>query len=512
MKAVKYLIPMIVLVLILGILSSCGRLDKSELEALLTQEHDPARYTDASYQNYLRCYREAMDVYQSSGTTSFRIETVTVNLMEAINDLVPIADFTKLHAELAEEINPMAYTNASYQVYKAVYDSAVIIASDELSKQSVVNNAVRNLITAKKALVPKTDTSELGELLRTEYPEKHYTRSSYASYRAAYDAAQALMADDSATETDVRLAINGLQQSIDRLVLLGDDKELIELLDQLKKTYFTDNGADITADKRYTPATMHTLESVYNMAKGVCDEKDASQVQIDAMIAQLNDAVEALVDKITLYDAILRMDSYLPLQNKYTSASFDHYLYTVTLGMILDSEYDPSVSDIEEAVNRILNAEKALMRRPISPSGKTDFDLSSMWIVCYENSVLVGDYFTDYAEFYNMVFDSFSMIEQSGPANFRLRDGYSVSILPDYLVFTDVSRTTDETYVSVMGITFEVDEYAVGELLGAPTEYISKNNIATLVYVDANSGVRCEFNFSAGTMDSIILSRIIDGN
>ena len=161
MKAIRITALVLMMIMSLSVFCACTTLDKTELEEVLNREFDPAGYTDSSYENYLKRYREALDVYQSQNTTAYHIESATVNLLDAIDALVPVADFSQLKAELAEEINPMLYTNASYQVYKTVYDSALIVASNELSKQSVVNNALRTLKTAKSALVLKTDTSAL---------------------------------------------------------------------------------------------------------------------------------------------------------------------------------------------------------------------------------------------------------------------------------------------------------------------------------------------------------------
>ena len=507
MRKVRIAAIALLFVFVLGVFTACGRLDKTELEEVLNREFDPAGYTDASYQNYMKRYQEAMDVYHSDNTTAYRIENATVNLLKAIEDLVPVADFSELLAELAEEINPLAYTNASYQVYKAVYDSAVIVVSDEFSKQSVVNNALRNLRTAKKALVPKVDTSALGALLEEEYKEEDYTRSSYESYKKSADAARALLYNDSATESDIRLAMNGLQQAISRLIPLGSTVELKALADNVQMLYLSDVGGDvILPSQRYTKATLDALQAAYDTAIQVYEGKNSSQPEVDLVKDALQSAVNSLIDKISLYEAIGRMDGYLALQDKYTPLSFDNYLFAVTKGMTLNAAYAPTVQEILDAVLAIEAAENALVRRPLAPSGRTDFDLASMWVVCYDCRVSLDAYFKNYAGFYNQVFESIAMVEQSGSATFRLKDGYSISILSDILSITDIGRTGKDEEMTVLGVNFNMDEYAAGEMLGAPTDYIATGNAATLVYVDGEAGIRCEFNFSHGKLDSILIT------
>lgn len=509
MKNIRIASLLLLFLVLIGVFTSCGRLDKTELEEVLNREYDPSGYTEASYQNYLKRYREAMDVYQSNNTTAFRIESVTVNLLKAIEDLVPVADFTELLEELAEEINPMAYTSASYQVYKTVYDSAVIVASNEFSKQSVVNNALRNLRTAKKALVPKVDTSSLGALLEKEYDEDLYTRSSYASYKQSADAARALLFNDSATESDIRLAMNGLQQAIARLVLRGSTDELKSLADAVKIQYLDDKVGSILPSQRYTRASLDALQAAYNTAIDVCVGMDASQTKIDLTKDALQSAVGGLIDKISLYEAIMRMEKYLGLQDKYTPVSFDSYLYAVTSAMNVDAAYAPSIQEIQDAVLAIEAAENALVRRPLDPSGRTDFDLASLWIICYDCRVSLDSYFANYAGFYNQIFESLAMVEQSGNATFRLRDGYSVTILPGIISITDIGRTNNDEEVTVLGVSFNLDEYAVSELLGAPTNYIANGGTTKLLYEDDTAGIVCEFNFSHGKMDSIMISQTV---
>ena len=502
MRAAAFFMMLLVL---FGVFTACGRLDKTELEEVLNREYDPNGYTEASYQNYLKRYREAMDVYQSNNTTAYRIESATVNLLKAIEDLVPVADFTELLEELSEEINPMAYTNASYQVYKAVYDSAVIVASNEFSKQSVVNNALRNLRTAKKALVPKVDTSELGALLDKKYEEELYTRSSYEAYCQSAEAARALLYDDSVTESDIRLAMNGLQQAIARLVPIGSTVELEQMVASVRVQYFDNATGEILLTQRYTRATLDALEAAYNAAISVCEGKDSSQTQVDLAKNALQNAVAGLIDKLSLYEAITRMEKYLGMQDKYTSVSFDNYLFEVTRGMTLDAAYAATVEEIQSAVLAIEAAEKALVRRPLPPSGRTYFDLASGWVISYDCRVLLEAYFNNYAGFYNQVFESLSMIEQVGNNTFHLRDGYSITIISGILSITDIGRTSNDESVTVMGVTFEMDEYAVSELLGAPTEYVATGGTTKLLYKDGTSGIVCEFNFSHGKMDSVMI-------
>ena len=509
MKALRWMALAMLMMLILNAFCACGTLDKSELEEVLNREFEPTGYTDTSYQNYLKYYREALDVYQSKNTTAYKIESVTVNLLKAIDDLVPIADFSALREELAEEINPMLYTSASYQVYKTVYDSAVIVASNEFSNQSVVNNAVRNLKTAKNALVPKTDTSALAALLEEEYKKSDYTTSTYVYYQSAVETARALLLDDGVSASDVRLAVNGLQQAISRLVPLGDSTKLNSLLNLVRTQYLENTTAAILPEQQYTMATLDVLRNEYQKAKQKLDMHDASQAEVDAFYQSVNSAINKLVDKIDLYEAISRMDIYLPLQDKYTVASFDNYLFAVSKGMLLNEAYSATVQEIVDAVSYILDAERALVRRPMDASGRTDFDLLGGVVNCYNCSTTLGQYFSDYAQLYNAIFDSNAMIEQSDSVTFRLRDGYSVTLLSDILTITDVGRNGNDTAVTVLGVNFQMDEYAVGELLGAPSEYISTSKGASLVYVDDAASIRLEFTFVGGFMESIMIKQVM---
>jgi len=483
---------------------SCGDLDKTELGDLLNREYNPNRYTAASYQNYLKYYQQAQDAYTSKSTTSYRIEAATVNLLKAIDDLVPIADFSVLLAEIEEEINPMLYTNASYQLYKTVYDSAVIVASNELSKQSVVNNAARNLKMAKQGLVRKTDTSSLAELLKQEFDASEYTSSSYRRYTEAVNSAKALLYDDSASESDVRLAMNGLQQAIAGLTKLSDASQLSALIAELEYQYLTATGK-YTAEERYTLATLEVLKNALANAKNAIGNRDTSAIDLLRLTEQLEKAASDMVDKIDLHEAILRMDDHVAMKSKYTSDSFDAYILEITKAMLLTDKYDPSAEEIKVAVEAVENAESKLVRKSIVASGRDDFDLASMEIYCYGIKITVGDYVESYVDFYGQVFASPYMYEQSNVSEFKMKDGYELTISPK-LFAVSFENGTRNGELSILGIDFTMDEYTAVEMLGAPTEFSSDGYNAKMAYYDYANGIHCELKFSYGNLSSITVA------
>ena len=161
---------------------------------------------------------------------------------------------------------------------------------------------------------------------------------------------------------------------------------------------------------------------------------------------------------------------------------------------------------IVDAVAKVEEAEKALVRRPLDASGRTDFDLASGWVICYDCRVSLYGYFNDYAGFYNQVFESTAMIEQASQATFFLKNGYSISIIAGYLSITDVGRPAEDVSVTVLGVSFAMDEYAVGALLGAPTEYTAIGGKTTLLYEDESAGIYAKFHFTHGKLESILIS------
>ena len=340
------------------------------------------------------------------------------------------------------------------------------------------------------------------------YYEHQYTSSSYQYYKNAAETAKLLLYDDSATESDVRLAVNGLKQAISRLVALGDMTDLQILSIQVKDHYLTDGDGDLLTSQRYTKSTLDQLQSVYDRALVMLEENDSSKAEVDELYLALHDAISKLVDKISLYEAIRRMDTYLAMQSKYTDASFDSYLFTVTKAMLINEKYDANVEEIQNAVLSIEQAENALIRRPLTASGNTDFDLGSLGVDCHGCYTTLAAYLSNYSVFYNEVFDSFAMIGQINQFTFRLRNGYSISFAETSLSISANGRDKSDTSVSVAGIDFTMDEYSVGTLLGAPTEYISTGSVANLIYVDASSGIRVTFTFSSGELSKIEINKI----
>ena len=505
MKAIK-MISLLALVAIVGVFAlSCGDLDKAELGELLNREYDPNGYTSASYQNYLQYYQQAQDVYTSQNTTNYRIEVATVNLLKAIDDLVPIADFSALLAELDYEVNPMIYTSASYQLYKTVYDSALIVASNELSKQSAVNNAERNLKMARQALVRKTDTTELQNLISEvqDISASKYTASSYQRFLVALSSARALIYDDSASESDVRLATNGLMQAKAGLIELGNADALSELIADLEYQYFENTGV-FSSEQRYSLATLKLLREEIDKARSAISNKDASAEDLEKYIEKLNNVADGMVDKIALHEVILKMNDYVAMKSKYTSDSYDNYILEITKAMLLTEKYDPSIEEIQSAVAAVLNAEQMLVRKSISASGRTDFDLASMEIDFYGYCLTVRDYFNNYVGLYGKVFDC--MTDQFSVSEFKIEDGYYITILPDSLLIT-LEEGKRDALLTVMGIAFTMDEYTVTEMLGAPTSFSSDGVLAVVTYADDISGINCELQFSCGSLTSVLISK-----
>lgn len=508
MKAIKVTLLLILVFIITVFVVSCGDLDKAELGELLNREYDPNGYTDASYQNYLNYYQQAQDVYTSESTTNYRVEAATVDLLKAIEDLVPIADFSALLKELEEEINPMLYTASSYQIYKTVYDSAVIVANNELSKQSVVNNAQRNLKMAKQSLVRKTDTSALAELIDKEktFNREEYTYSSYQRYLDAIRFAKEILYDDSASESDVRLAENSVKQAQNSLAKLGDTMQLSAFIADLEFRYFDNNGK-FAPEERYTAITLEVLRNEITSAKNAISMKDTSSLDIERLTERLQTAASGVVDKLALHEAILRMDSYALMRYKYTSDSFDAYILEITKAMMLSEKENPTVQEINAAVAAILKAENNLVRKSIVASGSSDFNLASYTIHCYDVQTGIGDYFENYVDFYAGIFDSLYMLGLSGNDKFTVKDGYVLTVRPKSLVI-EFEQGIRNNMVTVMGIDFTMDEYAVVNVLGSPTEFSGDGVMANILYRDAMTGIECRMQFSGGLLFSIEFSCI----
>lgn len=243
----------------------------------------------------------AKDVIENTEATQEDINKVFASLKEAVSNIENFVDKTALETLVseAEAKDLTIYTDETAQaVVDAITAAKLVVANDDATEVEV-NTALDALQEALDNLVekaPVVDKTAL-EALINEAEAKDtstYTAESVELFDAALSAAQAVLANDAATQAEVNNAILVLQSAIDNLVtkdpVVSVDKSKLEAL--IKEV----EGKDTSA---YTEASVKALNTAIANAKAVLANDDATQGEVNAALTALQEAVDGLVKKDT---------------------------------------------------------------------------------------------------------------------------------------------------------------------------------------------------------------------
>ena len=292
--------------------------DKDELAALLTdaEEYDPEDYTEASYDVFATAAGDALAVFENEDATQEEVDEAVANLEEAIAGLVEVdepeepeeVDTSDLE-ELVEEANGFDaedYTEESFAALTAAIVVAEEILADEEATEEQVNNALDILQTAIDELdaieeptpepEPETDVSELKEAVEEAegYDAEEYTEASFAALVAALDKAEAVLANEEATQEEVDTALEELDTAIEGLEEVveptPEPEPEVEKSD-LENAIAT--AVDYDAED-YTEASFAALTVAVETAEAVLENEKATQDEVDTALEDLESAIAGL--------------------------------------------------------------------------------------------------------------------------------------------------------------------------------------------------------------------------
>ncbi len=161
-------------------------------------------------------------------------------------------------------------------------------ARDVLSKEAVSQTTLQQAIFELR-LIPNKDKLEalINKVENTDL--SGYTAESVAVLKTALFEAKAVMADSKADQKAVDKAVQVLQEKFDGLVAVGEETKAEK--DALKDLIDKTEKMDL---KSYTAETVLAVRNALKEAKAVYDDKDATQQEVDAVLAKLQKAVDGL--------------------------------------------------------------------------------------------------------------------------------------------------------------------------------------------------------------------------
>ncbi|WP_440896570.1 discoidin domain-containing protein [Amphibacillus sp. Q70] len=280
--------------------------DKSDLENLIAEAEalNEADYTPETWQNFSERLETAKNVFDDPAVTQAEVNIAIVTLQASISELEEIAEVEIDKRVLAALVEAHAdkqaedYTSESWEVFVEVLNSAEAVLTDEEVTQEEVDEAVIALQEAVEQLelleAEEVDKSELETLvaLQVDKLEADYTEESWEVFADALSHAEAVIADETATQTEVDEAIVALQDAVEQLKPVEP-----EVVDK-------ENLATLVADAKemdeadYTPETWDYFIQILNFAEAILatEDEEVTQEFVDLVEDLLLDAIEQLED------------------------------------------------------------------------------------------------------------------------------------------------------------------------------------------------------------------------
>ena len=273
--------------------------------ALLEENYTPDSWTEANLADVLA----AANVVLANGDATAEEIAAQVAAIEAAEaKLVVKADkaalLEALQAAQALVENEAAYTPASFAEANlaAVMADAQVVYDDDNATAQAVADAITALKAAEAKLVLKADKAALEAAINTEVVLENATSATLAAYNEALAAAQAVLADDNATEEEVLTATNNLLAAIDGIKYLGtcDYDELNAVIAEAEAL----NPDDYTTTSWYSQAYLNAyLDAAKEVAPDmIADEAGENQAIIDAAALALRTAIDTLELRANLAD------------------------------------------------------------------------------------------------------------------------------------------------------------------------------------------------------------------
>ncbi len=353
--------------------------DTDALKALVEKYKD-LKEADYTHDTWV-VFKEAFDaakaiVADNSDSTQAQVDAAKEALENAYNALKeapenPKLDTSRLEKAIADAkaVVKESYTTDSYNAMKAVLDEAEDLLKEEAQDQDTIDAKTEALNAAIEALVKRGDVKELSELVKAYEEEKLnegvYTTSTWSVYQTAFDAAKAIIKDNSNSDQEkVDAAKTALEVAKEALEERGNTdslKELVTVCEELKEE-------DFTAD------TWKVFENALDAAKVIVeDNSDSNQTQVDAAKEALQKAKDDLkeaekpVNRSKLEEAY---NKYKDLKNDgYTENSWKTFKNALDAAKAVLEYEDATAEQVDAALAQLEKAVSGLKKAPIDGSG-----------------------------------------------------------------------------------------------------------------------------------------------
>ncbi|WP_342546828.1 S-layer homology domain-containing protein [Paenibacillus sp. FSL P2-0089] len=232
-------------------------------------------------------------------------------------------------------------------------------------------NGKTNMASKTITVVDKSKLQAEVDLSST-LAEEDYTSGSWTSYESKLTTAQAVLGNATATQAEVDAALAELSAAREALVLKPDKSKLQAEVD-LSSTL---------DEEDYTPGSWTSYESKLTTAQAVLGNATATQAEVDAALAELSAAREALVLKPVVDKSKLQAEVDLSStldEEDYTPGSWTDYASKLTTAQAVLASATATQAEVDTALAELTAAREALVLKPVVDKSKlqAEVDLSS---------------------------------------------------------------------------------------------------------------------------------------
>ena len=251
------------------------KMDANNLEQTFTFDKQPVKYVKLEM-------KEASDSWYKIAEVQFTYEQVAENT--ELKDLLKEAYGQDLTDKTADSVD--TFLDALIEAQKAY-------AKEDLNNEEVINT-LRDAMKSLK-VAPKVNKAELEETVTkaeaiSEETLNKAVKKARDAFAKALEDAKAVVKNKDASQEEVNEAAKKLEEAIKGLdVLKGDTTALDAKLAEIKEL----------DESKYTEESWAALMAAVEEAKGL-DAENATQVEVDEVVAKLTKAVDALEEKVVI--------------------------------------------------------------------------------------------------------------------------------------------------------------------------------------------------------------------
>ena len=266
-----------------------GALEKAIADARALKETD---YTAESYKELDRVLKEAEGVFGNKDASQAEVNAQVDAIAKAVDGLeVDSAELAKAIAD-AKALTQTDYTAASYADLTKAIEAAEKVLENKKAAKAEVDAQTAAVKKAVDAL--EINKAELeGAIAEAKALSKDkYTPDSYAAVESALAEAEKVLDNDKATRAEAVSAADTLSKAIDHLVEKSEEPEAVD-----KSGLETAvNAAGSVDGSKYTAESYAVFTRALNHAKAVLADKNASEEEVAAALADLDQAKAALTE------------------------------------------------------------------------------------------------------------------------------------------------------------------------------------------------------------------------